>query len=142
MKKRQIVLFITIMLLCTMLTSCSEGATGFFDTIFSIFPEGSVVREFIDNFEFPAFCVDAFNFLAEQFTNTINLIASTNFQDPAAILLMIVQIPLWLIILALILVVLVLATAIDVVIAILIPVAVILICIAYLVILLISLFIA
>ncbi len=141
MKNNKIALFIAIVLLCTMLTSCSAETDQFFDTIFSIFPENSGVQEFVDNFEFPAFCIDAFGFLAEQFMNAVDSVIQTDYNDPAAIILMIVQIPLWLIILAVILAVVIIALAIDIIIAAIVPIVVILVCIAYLIILIVNFFI-
>lgn len=144
MKNRKIILLLAIALMCVMFTSCSAQNDSFLDTIFSVFPEDLGVREFIENFEFTTFCVDAFNNFVDQLTATIDTIASTDFRNPAAIIFMIIQIPLWLIILAVIFTTVIVAAIIDlliaVVVSIIVPAMIAIVCIIYIFVIVINIF--
>ena len=135
MKNRKIALLVVIVLLGTMLTSCSAQTDSFLDTIFSVFPENWGVRDFFDNFEFTTFCVKALDRFFDQVSATLDTIAATDFTSPTAILWMIVQIPLWFILLVGILLLVIVSAVIDfivaVVVSVVVPVMVIIVCVIY-----------
>ena len=146
MKNRKIALLVVIVLLGTMLTSCSAQTDSFLDTIFSVFPENWGVRDFFDSVEFTNFCVKALDRFLDQVSFTLDTIASTDFHNPAAILWMLVQIPFWLVVLVVILLLVVLAAIVDFIVAILvsviIPTMIAIVCIIYVIVVIFRFFIS